>query len=113
MTTTRTATALAVVAAAIGSGLVAAGPAAAGGVGDFLSPAFGTDCENHRIGAQATGATTSGSGTVSNNNGKLPLLGALNQCGGADMPGQNLGGFDLGAANMVDKVNSNINNARL
>ncbi|MEU8499907.1 hypothetical protein AB0C86_24760 [Streptomyces lavendulae] len=56
-----------------------------GGIGDFLSPAFGTDCENHRIGAHATGATTSGSGTVSSNTGKLQLLSALNHCGGADM----------------------------
>ncbi|MEU6935194.1 hypothetical protein ABZ943_00535 [Streptomyces rubiginosohelvolus] len=85
MTTRSAATAVAFAAAAIGAGLAAAAPASAGGIGDLLSPAFGTDCENHRIGAQATGATTSGSGTVSNNNGKLPLLGALNQCGGADL----------------------------
>ncbi|WP_188306488.1 hypothetical protein [Streptomyces sp. CBMA123] len=85
MTTRRTATALALTAATIGAGLATAAPATAGGVGDFLSPAFGTDCENHHIGAHATGATTSGSGTVSNNSGKLPLLSALNHCGGADM----------------------------
>ncbi|MER7514049.1 hypothetical protein ACFZBM_34400 [Streptomyces lavendulae] len=85
MTTRRTATVLALTTAAIGAGLTTAAPATAGGIGDFLSPAFGTDCENHRIGAHATGATTSGSGTVSSNTGKLPLLSALNHCGGADM----------------------------
>ncbi|GGS80386.1 hypothetical protein [Streptomyces badius] len=86
MTIYRTATALAVAAAAIGTGFAAAEPAAAGGIGDFLSPAFGTGCENHRIGAHATGATTSGSGTASSNTGRLPLLSALNRCGGADAP---------------------------
>ncbi|MFI1105750.1 hypothetical protein [Streptomyces melanogenes] len=41
--------------------------------GDFLRPAFGTNCKNHRIGSETTGATTSGSGTVSNNRtGKTP-----------------------------------------
>ncbi|WP_073224281.1 hypothetical protein [Streptomyces sp. NBRC 110465] len=81
----RTLSALAVVAAAGGS-LATAAPASAGGVGDFLSPAFGTDCANHRVGTQAAGATTAGTGAANANVLGLPLGSALNQCGGADLP---------------------------
>lgn len=77
-------TALAVTAAAIGTGLAASGPAAAGGIGDFLSPAFGTNCTNHRTTPHNSGATTAGTGTASSNLLGLPIGSPLNQCGGAD-----------------------------
>ncbi|MGZ3097050.1 hypothetical protein [Streptomyces sp. H72] len=83
--TNRTATAAVLTAAALGTGLAAA-PASAGGIGDFLSPAFGTSCANHRTGGYATGSTTHGTGTVNGNLAGLPLGSALNQCGGADAP---------------------------
>ncbi|MER7110589.1 hypothetical protein [Streptomyces sp. NPDC000229] len=77
----------AVVAAAIvGTGVGTAAPAAAGGVGDFLSPAFGTACANLNNGARATGSTTHTTGTAGGNVAGLPLGSALNRCGGADVP---------------------------
>ncbi|MFJ6669057.1 hypothetical protein [Streptomyces sp. NPDC091383] len=72
--------------AAAGSGLATAAPASAGGVGDLLSPAFGTTCANHRVGGHTTGATTAGTGAANANVLGLPLGSALNQCGGADFP---------------------------
>ncbi|MEV5358648.1 hypothetical protein [Streptomyces sp. NPDC052693] len=64
--------------------LASAPSASAGGIGDFLSPAFGTNCTNHH-GARAEGTTTHGTGTANGNLAGLPLGGALNQCGGADL----------------------------
>ncbi|MGK5640111.1 hypothetical protein ACSNOK_17600 [Streptomyces sp. URMC 126] len=66
--------------------LTTASPASAGGIGDVLSPAFGTNCANQHNGIHSNGATTRGTGTASNNVLGLPLGGALNQCGGADLP---------------------------
>lgn len=66
--------------------LLTSSPVFAGGVGDVLSPAFGTDCANRNVGSRAAGATVSGTGTASSNVLGLPLTSALNQCGGADMP---------------------------
>ncbi|MGW9448655.1 chaplin family protein [Streptomyces sp. NPDC055632] len=63
----------------------AASPAWAGGVGDFLSPAFGTSCANHHTGARADGTTTHGTGAANGNLAGLPLGSPLNQCGGADI----------------------------
>lgn len=63
-------------------------PAAAGGIGDFLSPAFGTNCGNH-TGTHANGTTTQGTGAANSNLVGLPLGGALNQCGGADIDPDN------------------------
>ncbi|MEU9418138.1 hypothetical protein [Streptomyces sp. NPDC048272] len=58
----------------------AAAHASAGGIGDILSPAFGTNCANHHTVPHAAGATGTGAADGS-------LLGSpLNQCGGADMP---------------------------
>ncbi|NSL43465.1 hypothetical protein [Streptomyces sp. 8P21H-1] len=59
--------------------------AAAGGVGDLLSPALGNGCGNHgRAGAGAAshthGGTAGGSGLA------IPFTGSLNHCGGADLP---------------------------
>ncbi|MGW0315160.1 hypothetical protein [Streptomyces flavidovirens] len=62
-----------------------AAPAWAGGVGDFLSPAFGTSCANLNGGALASGSTTHGAGPVGGNLLGLPLGSPLNQCGGADL----------------------------
>ncbi|MCD9904751.1 hypothetical protein LUR56_40820 [Streptomyces sp. MT29] len=73
----------------MGAGLTAAAPASAGGVGDFLSPAFGVNCANHHLGTQAAGARTAGTGAANGNLLGLPLGGALNQCGGADLPDAN------------------------
>ncbi|WP_353963737.1 chaplin family protein [Streptomyces sp. NBC_00083] len=58
----------------------------AGGIGDFLSPAFGTSCANQNTGAHANGATTHGAGSASGNLAGIPLGSPLNQCGGADLP---------------------------
>lgn len=71
--------------AALAGGLATAGPAAAGGVGDFLSPAFGTSCANQNTGAHTDGATTHGPGAANSTLAGLPLSSALNQCGGADL----------------------------
>ncbi|MFK0181765.1 chaplin family protein [Streptomyces xanthochromogenes] len=72
-----------------------------GGVGDFLSPAFGTDCANLNTGARAAGSTTRGSGTVGGNLLGLPIGSPLNQCGGADTPGEEVTGI-LGSASNAD-----------
>lgn len=72
-----------VTAAIVGTGIATAAPAAAGGVGDFLSPAFGTACTNHH-GTRAHGSTTHGTGTGNGNLAGLSLGTPANQCGGAD-----------------------------
>ncbi|MGI5484806.1 hypothetical protein [Streptomyces lavendofoliae] len=83
---------------ALGAVLASAAPASAGGIGDVLSPAFGTMCGNLNNGARANGSTTHGTGTAGGNLAGLPIGSALNQCGGADAPGlpslltENLGG---------------------
>ncbi|WP_228974818.1 hypothetical protein [Streptomyces sp. DH12] len=82
----KTATAFVLTATAAGTILATTSPATAGGVGDFLSPAFGTSCANHHTGARAEGATTHGTGAANGNLAGLPLGSALNQCGGADLP---------------------------
>ncbi|MFC8176018.1 hypothetical protein [Streptomyces sp. NPDC057325] len=68
----------------LGTSFAAAAPAAAGGIGDFLSPAFGTTCANTHTAAHPHGSTTQESGTLNSNLAGLPLGSALNQCGGAD-----------------------------
>ncbi|MEU6487495.1 hypothetical protein [Streptomyces sp. NPDC046887] len=86
-TRTRRLVALVSTAGCITAGSVlAATPAAAGGVGDFLSPAFGTNCANHHTQPRADGATTADTGTANGNLLGLPVGTALNQCGGADAP---------------------------
>ncbi|MER0443329.1 hypothetical protein ABR738_01845 [Streptomyces sp. Edi4] len=105
----RTFSVLTLSAAAAGTVLTAT-PAHAGGVGDFLSPAFGTDCENHRTTPHATGTTTAGTGAANGNLLGLPLGSPLNQCGGADAPGGQEGLVNLhdtavgvlGTANIQD-----------
>ncbi|MFD0549908.1 chaplin family protein [Streptomyces rectiviolaceus] len=84
MTMRKTATTFALTATAAGATLATASPVAAGGVGDFLSPAFGTSCTNHH-GTRADGATTHGTGAVDGNLAGLPVGSPFNQCGGADM----------------------------
>lgn len=66
-------------------GVFTAIPASAGGVGDFLSPAFGTSCANHNVGSSGVGNTTADTGTLNGNLAGLPLGSPLNQCGGADL----------------------------
>ncbi|MFF4498846.1 chaplin family protein [Streptomyces sp. NPDC001546] len=68
----------------MGAGLATATPASARGVGDFLSPAFGTSCGNH-YGAQTQGRTTHGAGSGVGNLAALPITSPFNQCGGADL----------------------------
>lgn len=84
----RSVRALALTTTAFGVVLGGAGSAAAGGIGDLLSPAFGTACANHGVGGQAAGEARGGSGHVDGNTVGVPLANALNQCGGADLPGQ-------------------------
>ncbi|MET9428520.1 chaplin family protein [Streptomyces sp. NPDC003036] len=79
-------TPLSITVAAFGFGLATAAPASAGGVGDFLSPAFGTSCANQHTGARANGTTTHGTGAADGNLAGLPVGSPLNQCGGADLP---------------------------
>lgn len=85
MSTRKTMSTAVVAAVIVGTGAATAAPAAAGGVGDFLSPAFGTACANLNNGARATGATTHTTGTAGGNVAGLPLGSPLNQCGGADI----------------------------
>lgn len=61
-----------------------AAPAWAGGVGDFLSPAFGTSCAN-QVGATAIGGGASAPSSAGGNVVGVPLTGPLNHCGGADV----------------------------
>lgn len=89
----------------VGASTATAAPAAAGGIGDFLSPAFGTACANHYTGAHAEGVTTHGTGAANGNLAGLPLGSALNQCGGADAPLVNTKGASL--SNLQDVLNSN------
>lgn len=81
----RTAARTVVVALAV-LGVGQAAPAWAGGIGDILSPAFGTACAN-QVGATSTGGATSAPSSLSGNALGLPLTGPLNQCGGADLRG--------------------------
>ncbi|MEU4794794.1 hypothetical protein [Streptomyces sp. NPDC023327] len=76
-------------ATAVAGGFLAAAPASAGGIGDFLSPAFGKGCANLDNGAHADGATRSGTGTVGGNSAGPPIGNPTNQCGGADLPRTN------------------------
>ncbi|MGA5096771.1 chaplin family protein [Streptomyces lavendulocolor] len=85
MTMRKITTALAVTAAGTAAALGTTTPAAAGGVGDFLSPAFGTMCGNLNNGAHAVGSTTSGPGSAGGNLAGLPIGNPVNQCGGADL----------------------------
>jgi hypothetical protein len=71
-------------AAALAGGLAAAAPATAGGVGAFLSPAFGTTCIQ-RLAPGAGGVTTHGAGSGSGILAGVPFGGSVNQCGGADI----------------------------
>ncbi|MGZ3097144.1 hypothetical protein [Streptomyces sp. H72] len=87
----KTTATLALATAALGSGLATATPASAGGIGDILSPAFGTTCGNHGS-THATGVTTHTTGAANGNLAGLPIGSPLNQCGGADLP---LSGADL------------------
>jgi hypothetical protein len=80
-------TACTLTAATAAASLLSAVPASAGGVGAFLSPAFGTECSNHNAGALAGNATRSGTGTAGGNLVGLPVGSPINQCGGADVPG--------------------------
>jgi hypothetical protein len=84
--TRRTTTVLSALTAAVGAGVGLAAPASAGGIGGFLSPAFGTLCATHDTGAHADGLTRQGTGTVGGNRAGVPIGSALNQCGGADAP---------------------------
>jgi hypothetical protein len=100
-------TALATV--ALGSTVAAAAPAFAGGIGDFLSPAFGTSCANLNNGARAEGATAHGIGAAGGNLAGLPVGSPFNQCGGADMlvcfPGFNiLSGSVLDSSDVPQEV---------
>ncbi|MFF3343623.1 chaplin family protein [Streptomyces flavidovirens] len=81
----RSVTVLGLACSVAGMALGAAPSASAGGIGDFLSPAFGTNCANHH-GAHAAGTTTHGTGTANGNLAELPVGSPLNQCGGADLP---------------------------
>ncbi|MFI8169861.1 hypothetical protein ACIPM2_31890 [Streptomyces sp. NPDC086081] len=107
--------AVGVAAAVVGAGIGAAGPASAGGIGDFLSPAFGTACANHHTGARANGTTTRGTGAANGNLAGIPLGGALNQCGGADAPvvvqdvaeAVTVEDIQVGLVNLQDALNHN------
>jgi hypothetical protein len=85
------ATATALTTDVIGTALTAAVPASAGGIGDFLSPAFGNGCFNRHTGTHAEGVTSQGTGTLGGNLAGIPLGSPTNQCGGADLrPGDTI-----------------------
>lgn len=85
MDTARIGTVLGVIIAAYAGGLAVAVPASAGGVGAFLSPAFGTRCVIQHTAPHAVGAATRGAGTGDGNLAALPFGGSVNQCGGTDI----------------------------
>ncbi|WP_030671284.1 hypothetical protein [Streptomyces rimosus] len=78
--------AAAIVLTSVSAVIATATPAAAGGIGDLLSPAFGVTCANLNNGARAHGATTHDTGAANGNLASLPIGNAFNQCGGADAP---------------------------
>ncbi|MGW4178662.1 hypothetical protein [Streptomyces rubiginosohelvolus] len=101
MKTHKMAVSLMLMATTAGSVLAAAAPASAGGAGDFLSPAFGTDCANHHR-SQADGATTAGTGAANGNLLGLPVGSPFNQCGGADLTFSQSGLVNVGLADFVN-----------
>ncbi|MFF3018198.1 hypothetical protein [Streptomyces sp. NPDC057939] len=101
-------TAFTVTSAVAAGGLLAASPAAAGGIGDFLSPAFGTSCTNHH-GTLAGGVTTSGTGAGDGNLLGLPLGSPLNQCGGADLSVQNAGSTEASGEGAIAAESESLN----
>ncbi|MEU2957106.1 hypothetical protein [Streptomyces xanthochromogenes] len=118
MTIKKSALAVLITAAASGAGMVTAAPATAGGIGDVLSPAFGTDCANLNTHAQAAGTTTRGSGTGGGNLLGFPIGSPLNQCGGADLdPSSQVGPLATNTGNMIGNyahvhdINQTVNKA--
>lgn len=85
MTMRRALTILAITIITAGGGLGAAAPASAGGIGDLLSPAFGTSCANRNTGARLGGIADQATGAAGGNTAGLPIGSPLNQCGGADL----------------------------
>ncbi|MGA5408344.1 hypothetical protein ACPCSC_13885 [Streptomyces lavendulocolor] len=82
----RTASRIAVLAGVVAGAMGAtATTASAGGIGDFLSPAFGTTCGNHHNGATAAAAAPASGGSAGGNVTGVPVLAPANQCGGADL----------------------------
>jgi hypothetical protein len=75
---------LSLVGTSLGIGLANAAPASAGGIGGFLSPAFGTNCANHST-TESTGDTIHGSGAANGLLASVPVSNPSNQCGGADV----------------------------
>ncbi len=84
MSTSRIATSLALAAAVLATGFTAAAPASAGGIGDFLSPAFGTSCANHKTHTAPQGRAHTDSGGITGLLAQVPATSPVNQCGGAD-----------------------------
>ncbi|MGI5451187.1 hypothetical protein ACQEVM_36535 [Streptomyces sp. CA-243310] len=81
MNNARTVTAPGLTAAAIGASIATAAPASAGGIGDFLSPAFGVNRANRNNGAHANGTTTQGAGAIGGNIAGIPI-GSAGRLGG-------------------------------
>ncbi|MFH8343543.1 hypothetical protein [Streptomyces sp. NPDC018045] len=75
---------LGVVAAVCAQTLAAAAPASAGGVGAFLSPAFGNRCAQGAS-PHAAGATAHGAGTGTGLLVGISFGGSVDQCGGTDI----------------------------
>ncbi len=86
MTIRNSMTALVVSAATIGAGVIAAGPAEAGGIIGARSPAFHNACANERTAARITGHTAHGLGAVGDSSAAMPIVKARQRCGGADIP---------------------------
>ncbi|MFC7818664.1 hypothetical protein ACFUTR_28995 [Streptomyces sp. NPDC057367] len=106
MTIRKTFTALAVTAAAIGSGLATAAPATAGGIIVVGSPSFHNGCANHGTRSQSGGQTTDGSGAAQGLLAQVPIDNALNHCGGADLPtGGGLASGGRGGGGSIDVGN--------
>ncbi|MGI5484870.1 chaplin family protein [Streptomyces lavendofoliae] len=103
MTLRRATAVTGLIGAAVGGSIAGAAPASAGGIGDFLSPAFGTSCLNQRVGAHATGETRHSAGSAGGNLAGVPIGSPFNQCGGADapLPPMPLGGSSMANANAM------------
>ncbi|KWT59220.1 hypothetical protein ADL21_24895 [Streptomyces albus subsp. albus] len=73
-------------AAVIGTGLATASPAAAGGIIVIASPSFTNACANHGAHAKPRGHSSNGSGSAQGLLAQVPIVDAVNHCGGADVP---------------------------
>ncbi|WP_409240364.1 hypothetical protein [Streptomyces sp. PA5.6] len=76
-------------AAALGIVLGTAAPAAAGGIIVIGSPSHDNTCTNHGTHTKPAAGTQRAAGPVQGLLAQVPVVNAINHCGGADLPGEN------------------------